>query len=47
MKRSAEILHNTIPNSTLKILKDYYHEDLSISHPNKYIDLLTQLPLNK
>lgn len=43
MKRSAEILHNTIPNSTLKILKGYYHGDLSLNHPHEYVDLLTQL----
>jgi hypothetical protein len=43
MQRSAEILHTTIPNSKLKILKQYYHGELSLNHPREYIELLNCL----
>lgn len=42
MRRSAEILHTTIPNSKLRILNQYYHGELSLNHPEDYVDLLTQ-----
>ncbi|MEG0912279.1 MAG: alpha/beta hydrolase [Oscillospiraceae bacterium] len=41
MRRSAEILHATIPNSKLQILNQYYHGELSLNHPKDYADLLT------
>ena len=43
MRSSAEILHTTIPNSKLKILKQYYHGELSLNHPHEYVELLNCL----
>lgn len=41
MRRSAEILHETIPGSRLLTLDGYYHGELSLNHPAEYADLLT------
>lgn len=38
MRKSAEILHEKIPNSTLEILPGYYHGDLSINHSELYVE---------
>ncbi|NCB32269.1 MAG: alpha/beta hydrolase [Erysipelotrichia bacterium] len=40
MQRSAEILHNTIPNSKLIIFNEYFHGELSLNYPNDYVNLL-------
>jgi pimeloyl-ACP methyl ester carboxylesterase len=46
MQRSAEILHNTIRNSKLKIFNQYFHGELSLNNPNDYVVLLTHLLLD-
>lgn len=43
MQHSAEILHNTIPESKLQVLTNYSHGELSLNHPKDYADLLTHL----
>lgn len=43
MRRSAEILHETLHNSSLKVLEGYYHGELSLNHPTKYVGLLREL----
>lgn len=43
MKRSAEMLHHKIPNSALEILPGYHHGDLSLNHPEIYIQKLYSL----
>lgn len=43
MQRSAQILHDTIPQSELQVLKQYYHGELSLNHPKDYVDLLIHL----
>ena len=37
MRKSAETLHMKIQNSSLEILPDYYHGDLSINHSCLYV----------
>lgn len=43
MRRSAEILHATIPDSKMQVLNRYYHGELSLNHPDEYVELLTHL----
>ena len=43
MKKSAEILHKKIPNSSLEILPEYYHGDLSMNHSELYIEKILSL----
>lgn len=43
MTRSAELLHEAIPNSKLRILNGYSHGDLSINHPKEYAGMLNDL----
>jgi hypothetical protein len=43
MRRSAEVLHDTIPDSSLKNFDRYYHGECSLNHPDDYVDLLTCL----
>ena len=43
MLHSADVLHDTIPNSNLQILSQYYHGEFSLNHPKEYVDLLTHL----
>lgn len=43
MKKSADILHKRIQNSTLENLPGYYHGDLSINHSDIYIRKMMQL----
>ena len=45
MKKSAEILHKKIPNSSLEILLGYYHGDLSMNHAETYIEKMLLLIL--
>lgn len=47
MQRSAKILHNTLPNSKLKVFKDYFHGELSLNYPKAYVEVLMQLLLDK
>lgn len=39
MKRSANLLHKIIHNSTLYVMKGYYHGELSINHASDYVSL--------
>ncbi|BBF43552.1 hypothetical protein lbkm_2240 [Lachnospiraceae bacterium KM106-2] len=43
MKKSAEILHKRIQNSSLENLSGYYHGDLSINHSELYIKKISEL----
>ena len=43
MLRSAEILHDTIPDSRLQVLQQYGHGEFSLNHPKGYVDLLTRM----
>ena len=45
MKKSAEILSESIPNATLEVLPGYYHGDLSINHASEYIRKINELIL--
>ncbi|MCY6958981.1 alpha/beta fold hydrolase [Clostridium brassicae] len=46
MKKSANLLHNTIKGSFLKIIEKSGHGEISLLYPNKYIDLLQQFLVN-
>ena len=46
MKKSAKILHENIPNSSLEILPGFYHGDLSINHSELYIQKVLSLITN-
>ncbi len=37
MKKSARLLCEQIPNSTLEMLPGYYHGDLSLNHASEYV----------
>ena len=39
---SAQLLHQTIPGSSLEILPGLRHGDLSINHPARYVRMLTE-----
>ena len=39
---SAKLLHNTIPGSQLEILPGLRHGDLSINHPEHYVQMLKE-----
>jgi len=43
MLRSAEILHDAIPDSTLQVLQQYGHGEFSLNHPKDYVALLTRM----
>lgn len=43
IKKSAEILHQTIPDSTLYIVPNMKHGELSLKHQKQYLKLLTGL----
>ena len=45
MKKSAEILHKKMPDSSLEILPGYYHGDLSMNHAESYIQKIFSLIL--
>ena len=38
---SGQLLHQTIPGSSLEILPGLRHGDLSINHPARYVEILT------
>lgn len=37
MKKSAKLLCEKIPSSTLEMLPGYYHGDLSLNHASEYV----------
>lgn len=39
MKKSAKLIHNTINGSALKIIKNSAHGEISLVHPDKYLEL--------
>ena len=41
IRTSANLLHQAIPHSSLEILPDLRHGDLSINHPQRYVRMLT------
>ncbi|MBE6039312.1 MAG: alpha/beta hydrolase [Anaerofustis stercorihominis] len=43
MKRSAKQVAGIIPGAQSEVLKNYYHGDLSINHPEEYAEKLLQL----
>lgn len=40
MKKSAKLLHQAIAGSELFVAEGLYHGELSINHPNEYVELL-------
>lgn len=43
MRKSAEIIHKAIPDSTLQILPGLYHGEFSINHGNVYADKIREI----
>lgn len=43
MKKSAVLLKKTIKNSSLNMLDEFGHGEISLRHPRKYVDFLKQL----
>jgi len=43
MKKSAKLIADALPKSTMEIMQNYYHGDLSINHPEEYAQKLLQL----
>lgn len=43
MRKSAEIIHKAIPDSTLQILPGLYHGEFSINHGNAYADKIREI----
>ena len=43
MKKFARLIHERIHKSSLEILSGYYHGDLSINHPELYIQKINEL----
>jgi len=43
MKRSAELIADALPASSMVIMRDYYHGELSINHSEEYAQKLLQL----
>ena len=43
MRKSAEIIHQAVPNSTLQILPGLYHGEFSINHGNAYADKIREI----
>ena len=42
IRDSAKLLHQVIPGSSLEILPDLRHGDLSINHPQNYVRMITE-----
>ena len=42
MKESARLLSNKLPQSTLHLAKNRAHGELSLAHPEEYVDLLKE-----
>jgi len=47
MKKSASLLHETINGSILKVIEKSGHGEISLIYPDKYLNLLQQLFMNK
>lgn len=45
MLSSAKILHDALKESKLTILNGYYHGELSLKHPEEYVEMLKSLML--
>lgn len=43
MKKSAALLQERIPNAQLETLPGYYHGELSLNHPEQYVQKLEKL----
>ena len=43
MRKSAQIIHRTIPNSKLSILPNLYHGEFSINHASEYVREILRL----
>lgn len=43
MKKSAEIIHRQIPDSSMEIIQGYHHGDLSINYPQIYTQKVIEL----
>ncbi len=43
MTKSAKLLSEIIPDSSLSIIDNYYHGELSLNHPKDYVSMMTQL----
>ncbi len=43
MKRSASLLHDSLPGSQLQTLPGFRHGDLSINHPEEYVKMLKSI----
>lgn len=43
MKKSAILINEIIPNSEIEVIPNYCHGDLSINHPDEYIELFNKL----
>lgn len=43
MKKSAKLIADALPKSTMEIVQNYYHGDLSINHSEEYVQKLLQL----
>ena len=43
MQKSARLLHEMIPNSSLETLSGYYHGELSLNHPKQYVQKMDEL----
>jgi len=42
MKKSAKLLSSTLKNSSMKIIPNYSHGEISIIEPTKYLDIVMQ-----
>jgi len=43
IRTSGKLLNHTIPGSTMEILPGYTHGDLSLNHPEQYVQMLLTL----
>lgn len=43
IRRSAELIHNAIPESTLTMLPGLYHGEFSLNHPERYAQTVTKI----
>jgi len=43
MKRSAKLIADALPTSTMELVQNFYHGDLSINHSEEYAQKLLQL----
>lgn len=43
MKKSARVIHQSIPGSSLEMMKGCRHGELSLNHPERYVETLYRL----